>query len=180
PHDLVAGTSVLSHTLAANPEPRARLSSGRNLQHHVFVVDGPDPHLRAERRLHDVDRDGADEIQAFPREETIRLDPERDEQVSPGPTGRSGLALAREPELRSRVDPRGDVDLKLPLGPARALPLARRARGRGNRTAPVACGARTGHGEAALSERDHPGPLALGTRRGSRPRCRTVPPARRA
>src|SRR5690606_5917560 len=96
-------------------EPCARLRARRDPQRDLAVVDRADADLGAERRLRQVDRHRAMDVEAVATEEPVRQDLERDDEVAGRRAGAALLALTGEAELRAVVDAgrHGQHDLAL-------------------------------------------------------------------
>src|SRR5215210_3339734 len=162
--DEVAALSVLLDALAADAEALARRRAGRNADRHLLVSERADADPRAERRLRDVDGHRRQHVQPFALEEAVRLHLERDDDVARRPAVHALPALALEADARARVGAGRHGDQHALPAAHLARPPARRAALRRHMTPAQTHGARAVDGEAALAERDHAAPRALGTR----------------
>ena len=76
----IAALISLVHSLPSHAESLSRCSSLRNLDEHFFSVERRYAHLRAKRRLRDVDRNRRDHIEPFALVELVRQNGKRDQQ----------------------------------------------------------------------------------------------------
>ena len=96
--DGITGAEVARRLLDAqglHPEPPPWLSAGRNLEHHLLAVERAHPEPSTEHRLRQVDRDLAEDVEAFAAEKAIRLYLEGHDEIAGGLTGPAGQTLAR-------------------------------------------------------------------------------------
>src|SRR5262249_24547368 len=96
------------HAFAAQRDHPAMLGAGRDADLLAAAVDDRNLELGAERRLGDVDRQGADDVDALALKELVRLDLEDDVEVAGGAAARAGLAPAGHRQVLSGVDPARD------------------------------------------------------------------------
>src|SRR5688572_19919466 len=116
------------HALAPEPDLRAGLGAGLDLDLGVLALDGRDVDLRPQRRLGDRKLGLEVQLRALALERRVRRDVDRDVQAAGHAAARSHLALVGQPDLVALVDARRDRHAQAPAALRPALAVAGVAR----------------------------------------------------
>src|SRR6185437_10774669 len=136
-------------TQALQPDLARRLRAFRNL-HRLQAIERQQIHRSSQRRLREVDRDGAVQVILIAFENRMLGDLQHHVQIAHGPAVDSRLSLLRQAHLRSVVDARWNTDLQLALPPQVTFTLALLARPANDLSTAAAGGAAPAHGKARL------------------------------
>ena len=146
----------------------------------MLTVQRPHPQLRAQRRLCQVDRDGAINVEPAPAKESILLHLEAYDQITGRTSARTPFAHTGHPHPRARLDAGRDPQTDAALRPHLAVPATARARIGCDFAAPQAGGTGTADRERPLPHGADAAAAAVGTLRGLGTRTRAASVACRA
>src|SRR5215467_5283623 len=138
------------------------LGAGGNLDHCV-ALQGRDFDLATHHGGHHMDGDLADDVVPFSLEDRMRLDANRDVEITRRSVVQTRLALVREAQPHARFDTGRDMDCNGPLAVNPLSSLAGRTRLDHNSAGPFALSAWAAYTEKPLLEANLPRALATGT-----------------
>src|ERR1017187_888401 len=154
------------HTLVPQPELRAALRAFGNLEL-VRLIERGHLDFRAQRRLRQVDGNGAMQILPLALEEGVLLDLEEDVEIARRSPVRAGLAFRRQPYAGIVIDSRRNRNLEFALDLPEAVAAALAARVANDLARPAAGAASAPDGEETLLIQNLTAAVACGALRWS-------------